>query len=76
MIVLITTANSVFFPTGIQNLLLFIGQQNHDTANNFTVCPRSIDPFYVVIYNIKWAKTSWTHSSFTMDSMRKRTNCS
>ena len=26
------------------------------------VCPRRLDPIYVVIYYIKWAKTSWTDS--------------
>ena len=28
-----------------------------------TICPRSSDPFYVVSCYIKWATTSWTHSS-------------
>ena len=27
-----------------------------------TVCPGSSDPFYVVIYYIKWVTTSWTYS--------------
>ena len=27
-----------------------------------TVCPRSLDPFYVVGYYIKWGKSSWTDS--------------
>ena len=27
-----------------------------------TVCPRSLDPFHRVYYNIKWIKTSWTYS--------------
>ena len=27
-----------------------------------TVCPRSIDPFYIVSYFIKWVTTSWTCS--------------
>ena len=26
-----------------------------------TVCPRSSDLFYIVIYYIKWVTTSWTH---------------
>ena len=25
-----------------------------------TICPRSIDPFYIVTNYIKWVKTSWT----------------
>ena len=29
---------------------------------NYTVSPRSSDPFYVVSYYIKWVTTSWTHS--------------
>ena len=31
-------------------------------AEEGTVCPRSSGPFYIVIYNIKWVTTSWTHS--------------
>ena len=25
-----------------------------------TLCPRSLDPFYIVSYYIKWVTTSWT----------------
>ena len=28
-----------------------------------TLCPRSLDPLYIVICYVKWVKTSWTHSS-------------
>ena len=28
-----------------------------------TVCPRSIDPFYIVSYCIKWVTKSWTYST-------------
>ena len=31
--------------------------------NPSTVCPRSLDPFYIVIYYIKGVQTSWTYSS-------------
>ena len=27
-----------------------------------TVCPRSLDPIYIVIYNVNWEKTSWAYS--------------
>ena len=27
----------------------------------FNVCPKSLDPFYIVTYYIKWVKTSWTY---------------
>ena len=27
-----------------------------------TVCPRILDPFYIVTYFIKWTKTFWTYS--------------
>ena len=30
----------------------------------FTVCPKSLYPFYIVTYYIKEAKTSWTYSIF------------
>jgi len=29
---------------------------------NYTICPRSSDPFYIVTY-VKWVTTSWTHSN-------------
>ena len=32
------------------------------TSIDHTICPRSNDPFYIVIYYIKWVTTSWTHS--------------
>ena len=28
-----------------------------------TICPRSSDPFYIVIYYIKWVTSSWTNST-------------
>ena len=30
------------------------------------MCPRSLDPFYIVAYYIKWAKTYWTYSISTV----------
>ena len=27
-----------------------------------TVCPRSLEPFYIVTYYMNWVKTSWTYS--------------
>ena len=32
------------------------------SQGSYTVCPRSSDPFYIVIYYIKWATSPWTHS--------------
>ena len=29
----------------------------------YTICPRSVDPFFIVTYYIKWIKTSWTYST-------------
>ena len=34
---------------------------------NYTVCPGSSDPFHIVRYYIKWATTSWTHSTSWTD---------
>ena len=31
-------------------------------AKIYTVCSKSLDPFYIVTYYIKWVKTSWTYS--------------
>ena len=36
---------------------------NRINDNEYTVCPRSSDSFYVVTYYIKWVTTSWTYSS-------------
>ena len=30
------------------------------TMDANTVCLRSLDPFYIVMYKIKWVKTFWT----------------
>ena len=30
------------------------------------VCPKSINPFNMMIYYIKWVKTSWTYSIFSI----------
>ena len=32
-------------------------------SNAHNICPRSLDPFYLVSYYIDWAKTSWTDST-------------
>ena len=55
----------VVFLTGLlqylaKNMEIFFGQ------NPFlaSVCPRSSDPFDIVIYNIKWVTSSWTNSIF------------
>ena len=33
-----------------------------------TVCPRSLNPFYVVSKYIKWVKTSWTYTGMRIRS--------
>ena len=39
------------------------GQFSSASLNHSNVCPRSSDPFYIVIYNIKLVATSWTYST-------------
>ena len=39
-----------------------LNEVNHSHSINYTVCPGSSDPFYIVTYYIKWVTTSWTHS--------------
>ena len=34
-----------------------------------SVCPRSLDPIYIVTNDIKWAKTSWTSSTLGNDAV-------
>ena len=38
---------------------------------NITVCPRSSDPFYLVLVLYKWVTTSWTYSILTKFSVRQ-----
>ena len=38
----------------------------------YTVCPRSSDQLYVVIYCIKWVTTSWKYSIYPI-TIQKRT---
>ena len=38
---------------------------------DYTVCPRSSGPFYVVTYYIKWVTTSWTHSTLLYYNSKK-----
>ena len=40
-----------------------------------TVCPRSLDPIYIVTYFTKWVKTSWTGSIF-FNRNNRYLNCS
>ena len=39
----------------------------------YTICPRSLDTFYIVSYVIKWVKTSWIYSiktpSYSFDQL-------
>ena len=34
----------------------------NDKISKGIVCPKSLDPIYIITYYIKWV-TSWTHSS-------------
>ena len=34
-----------------------------------TVCPRILDPFYIVIFCMKWVKTSLTFSTSRLDNI-------
>ena len=36
---------------------------NKDSDYRYTVCPGSIDSFFIGSYFLEWAKTSWTYSS-------------
>ena len=36
----------------------------------YTLCPRSLDPFYVVNCNINWVKTYWTYSIILIQGCR------
>ena len=39
-----------------------VGEHLVDVSVSSTICPRSLDPFYIVSYYINWAMTSWTYS--------------
>ena len=38
--------------------------RNHERYIQYTIFPRSSDPYYIVTYYIKWVTTSWTHSIY------------
>ena len=39
------------------------GKKIYREMFNNTVCPKSIDPFYMISYNMKWVTASWTYSN-------------
>ena len=39
-----------------------------------TVCPRSLDPFYIISNNMKWGKTSWTYGRNTNPHLDTKSN--
>ena len=47
----------------ISYIITWPNRQTNISALEYNMCPRSIDPFYVVNYSIKIAKTSWTYST-------------
>ena len=49
----------------------FLLRDKHVHKNWCTVCPGSIEPFYIVSYYIKWVTTSWTYSSRTYPCVDK-----
>ena len=42
---------------------LVLTSESRVCLRQVTVCPRSLDPIFLVTYLIKWAKISWTDSS-------------
>ena len=36
------------------------------SGDSTTICPGSLDPFYIVTKYMKWVKTSWTHRTKTL----------
>ena len=50
----------------LDSRLQFSTAQREGRTYDCTVCPRSLDPIYLLpylYYLIKWVKTSWTESS-------------
>ena len=52
------------FCGGVIPIVLLRGLHSEDWTlyGGTTICPRRIDPFYIVTQYIKWVTTSWTHS--------------
>ena len=58
-------------PPGLVKLGDKISEQEQETSSELhantklnTVCPRRLDPFFIVKYYIKWAKASWTDGTY------------
>ena len=45
-----------------EQIVFFYDFQNTYIYFCYTVCPRSLDPFYTVTFHIRWVKTSWTYN--------------
>ena len=69
--ILLTSFLIIWVRRSIWICILYMATKNSDLCLNlyrcknrlaYTVCPKSLDPFYLVTYYIKWAKTSLTYS--------------
>ena len=48
-------------------LVIFSTMKSAGHEPNNTLCPRSLDPIYIVTYYMKQVKTSWTDSTWSPD---------
>ena len=51
------------FKKGKTKLIIHYLQMCECVFENITICPGSLDLFYIVTYQMKWVKTTWTYSS-------------
>ena len=52
---------------------IFRGKKIFQPTLQYTVCPRSLRPFYRVRYYIIWVKPSWTYSRCTVNNKNPHT---
>ena len=43
--------------------LYFVAGFLYQMVLQYSICPGSSDPIYVITYYVKWVTSSWTHSS-------------
>ena len=44
----------------------------HSKQGSHTLCPRSSDPFYIIISYIKWVTSSWTHNIIKIKVLKEQ----
>ena len=60
---------------GIQYYLLSVQEVLSNIFQYFTVCPKNLDPFYIITYYINWIKTFWTYRNIHHSLLLLHASC-